>query len=55
MCKIPFHKDIILEYEKCNVGMDYHIQNGKKFGGFIFAMDNGLPTTRCIMVNASIQ
>lgn len=36
VCKIPFHKDIIIEYEKCNVGMDYHIQNGKKIWWIYF-------------------
>ena len=30
VCKIPFHKDIVIQYEQCNIGMDYHIQHGQK-------------------------
>jgi len=27
---IPFYRKIVLEYDKCTVGFDYHVQNGKK-------------------------
>ena len=30
ICKTPFCKDIVIEYEKCNIGMDYHVQHGRK-------------------------
>lgn len=30
LCKIPFARNIELLYDKCYIGMDYHIQNGWK-------------------------
>ena len=30
ICYIPFGRQIQLEYSECNIGMDYHTQNGTK-------------------------
>ena len=30
LCKIPFSKNIEINYERCNIGLDYHVQNGRK-------------------------
>lgn len=30
LCKIPFHRNYKIVYEKCSIGMDYHIQSGRK-------------------------
>lgn len=30
ICKAPFCKSIEILYDKCNIGMDYHLQNGGK-------------------------
>lgn len=30
LCRIPFSKNVSIFYEKCYIGMDYHVQNGWK-------------------------
>lgn len=30
VCRIPFYKNVVIEYDKCFIGFDYHNQNGGK-------------------------
>ena len=30
VCRTPFGKNIVITYDKCNIGLDYHVQNGNK-------------------------
>lgn len=36
LCKMPLHKNIVLLYEHCYIGMDYHVQNGGKIWWIYF-------------------
>ncbi len=36
VCKAPFHRDIVIEYDRCFIGMDYHVQNGGRIWWIYF-------------------
>lgn len=37
LCKIPFSKNVELVYDKCYIGVDYHVQNGGKIWWIYFS------------------
>lgn len=30
VCLIPFHQNVVIEFDKCYIGLDYHNQSGRK-------------------------